>query len=493
MAYVKNTWIDRVGVTRYFESIDDDGAKILNPDYSQLTEIGTPVNADNMNHIEEGIAAGSFTKFDLKTTYAKDDLITTIEDGSPVIYKSLIDNNIGNALSNTDAWKKISLGGSGLDGKITNCITEIPQRIKVEKTTDGFVLKAGSQAIVPSGFEDDGVTPKFEYVTFESDVSFPATATVATQWVVYHNPSTQTCGRIETYYTESGTSSTLTTQWRVWYDTANNVVKRTDNSGATWVSGFSLPIMLMTNNGSKWTSVDTVFNGFGYIGQCLWVDKGVKALFADGRNEDGTLKNKEVVTTKIKINDETGLSSKVATFDSLGNIGSYGVDYYFVQDTPPTNWGNANARWFDTQNNLCYVTSNSGTTWNLEKVILLGSLMKTNTGNFTSMSIRKPLRVVDYGDLKEVVSIVETYKNGNSWYRVWSDGWVEQGGYKGANTNTITFLKSFKDYSYYLNILCIRNERTSGGYQWVSGRTPTNATLLLNEEPGFWYACGYKA
>ena len=55
MAYVKNNWVDREGVTRYFETIDNDGALIFTPDYTQITEIGTPVNADNMNHIEEGI------------------------------------------------------------------------------------------------------------------------------------------------------------------------------------------------------------------------------------------------------------------------------------------------------------------------------------------------------------------------------------------------------------------------------------------------------
>lgn len=59
MAYEKNIWVDRQGVTRYFETVDDDGALIFTPDYAQVTEIGTPVNADNMNHIEEGIAENS--------------------------------------------------------------------------------------------------------------------------------------------------------------------------------------------------------------------------------------------------------------------------------------------------------------------------------------------------------------------------------------------------------------------------------------------------
>ncbi len=113
MAYVKNNWVDREGTTRYFETVDSDGAKIFTPDYTQVTELGTPVNADNMNHIEEGIAAGSFTKYDTKATYALNDLVTVIEDASPAIYKSLQDNNIGNALSDSAYWEKISLGGGG--------------------------------------------------------------------------------------------------------------------------------------------------------------------------------------------------------------------------------------------------------------------------------------------------------------------------------------------------------------------------------------------
>lgn len=43
--------------------------------------------------------------------------------------------------------------------------------------------------------------------------------------------------------------------------------------------------------------------------------------------------------------------------------------------------------------------------------------------------------------------IVESYVNGSNWYRVYSDGWVEQGGYY-ASTGVVTFLKPFKDANY---------------------------------------------
>ena len=35
---------------------------------------------------------------------------------------------------------------------------------------------------------------------------------------------------------------------------------------------------------------------------------------------------------------------------------------------------------------------------------------------------------INKSDLIEVQSVIETYTNGTSWYRIWSDGWLEQGG-----------------------------------------------------------------
>ena len=124
MAYVKNNWVDREGTTRYFETVDSDGAKIFTPDYTQVTEMGTPVNADNMNHIEEGIEAGSFTKYNSMTTYSKDDLVTAIVENELKVYKSLQDNNNGFNLTDSTYWEEVEFAG-GID----------------TETLDQFVLK----------------------------------------------------------------------------------------------------------------------------------------------------------------------------------------------------------------------------------------------------------------------------------------------------------------------------------------------------------------
>ena len=101
----------------------------------------------------------------------------------------------------------------------------------------------------------------------------------------------------------------------------------------------------------------------------------------------------------------------------------------------------------------------------------------------------------------ETPCIVETYKNGTSWYRVWSDGWCEQGGILPGNEQNITiqFLKSYKDlpvihthvYGYYNQNLL------SGTADWqhITPRAVSlNSFTVCSSNYGTcWQACGYIA
>lgn len=99
--------------------------------------------------------------------------------------------------------------------------------------------------------------------------------------------------------------------------------------------------------------------------------------------------------------------------------------------------------------------------------------------------------------------LVDSYHNGTEWYRIYSDGWIEQGGrfYNNADVeNTISFLKPFKNTDYSLLI----NHGVSGKYATaLSGRhsdeawgyTTTNFQAQTYNAVGLnwivWSACGY--
>lgn len=205
-----------------------------------------------------------------------------------------------------DAGKDGVDGKSVFDGYATNCITEIPQDIKLGLNDGALTLKAGSRVYVPNGFEADGVTPKFDEVVIESDLAH--TLTLAGQWkVVFTNGDTAwgTGPRIDNYNTNiysGNTAPSVSSRSNLWYDTANNVMKTSYDNGASWVvSNCALPIGLITATTSGVSSIDQVFNGFGYIGSTVFALPNVKGLIPNGRNEDGSLRNIEFTVDKVAV------------------------------------------------------------------------------------------------------------------------------------------------------------------------------------------------
>ena len=93
--------------------------------------------------------------------------------------------------------------------------------------------------------------------------------------------------------------------------------------------------------------------------------------------------------------------------------------------------------------------------------------------------------------------ITESWSNGTSWYRKYSDGWIEQGGEytKERDTNiTVTFPVAFKDTNYTISTSqCSR--LTSSEAPVCDFTAKTNTGFAHNYaswgSKGGWYACGY--
>ena len=119
MAYLPNTWVDQ-NVQRpktYNFTQNDDGSTTLIDAFGNVTELGTPVNAGYMNHIENGIAGCAIRKYSTTETFIKGEWVQADLDGVQGLYESLTNNNLGNPLSDETKWKKVDLGGgSGTGG-----------------------------------------------------------------------------------------------------------------------------------------------------------------------------------------------------------------------------------------------------------------------------------------------------------------------------------------------------------------------------------------
>jgi hypothetical protein len=104
--------------------------------------------------------------------------------------------------------------------------------------------------------------------------------------------------------------------------------------------------------------------------------------------------------------------------------------------------------------------------------------------------------------LKSYVS--ETWKNGRSWYRKYSDGWIEQGGYinsgvAGSWKTTVSLHKAYTSASTYNVILTVDDIDPNGDRTQNCGigtYSKTSSSFSVAQENSgspyaSWYACGY--
>ena len=93
--------------------------------------------------------------------------------------------------------------------------------------------------------------------------------------------------------------------------------------------------------------------------------------------------------------------------------------------------------------------------------------------------------------------VTETYHSGTEWYRVWSDGWIEQGGRIQVQTSTyadVTLLKPFTDANY---MISFSHSSSGTGGQAESYAIQASVSYIRlgnscgNAQYFTWSACGY--
>ena len=100
--------------------------------------------------------------------------------------------------------------------------------------------------------------------------------------------------------------------------------------------------------------------------------------------------------------------------------------------------------------------------------------------------------------------IVETWNEGTEWYRVWSDGWIEQGGqsYNAVDSEiTIQLHKPYTNSDYFITQTTGFNgawsQAVTGWHIPATIVSVTNSSFIIHFYSGNglnirrWYTCGY--
>lgn len=336
---------------------------------------------------------------------------------------------------------------------ISNCITEIPQDIKLELNNGTLTLKAGSKVYIPNGFETS-VEPLYAWPVDDNEIYYTESETPAVGDKTFNEKGTYTGYKVhnvsgttltlqkgkdsdsvieqatvtrdtskDTYFSKpdiskpkfdvvilnsdqtfstgfnsnkvalfygghqrmsldrifSGdTMPSTTDNDNIWYDTSSNKIKTYKTASSSWIpfETCSLPIGLATanTNGTGFTTINQVFNGFGYIGSTDYALPGVKGLIPNGRNAGGSLKNIEFTVNNVLTITQTSDRNAYITLNS----NSIAVPTY-------SEFG------FDEENNY--------NTFNNTKIDLCnaGNITYSN-GRITSFTPKTVFHALDYND-----------------------------------------------------------------------------------------------
>ena len=277
--------------------------------------------------------------------------------------------------------------------QVANCITKIPQDIKLELNNGTLTLKAGSKIYAPNGV---GV---FDEVVIQSDYSQVANTSWTSGLLLYN----ETLNAIEVYPQSllfSGTEQPSESTY-IWYNTGAGSIKRYSNN--TMIENtITFPIAEFTGDGSKMTSI-SVFNGYGYIGSTIFVLPGVEGLIPNGRNENGGLNNTKFINNSIKTYESSGWASAKTNID-MYIVQVSGFQQQFTLQPIKRITLNKDATdeeltlSFVEKENQWYIYRRSTAVWNKTDVIIFGKLTFMANATLTSFNPKTTFQAIDRSD-----------------------------------------------------------------------------------------------
>lgn len=374
--------------------------------------------------------------------------------------QALVDASASAAAASAQEAANSAVAARPLSAKnITNCITAIPQDIKL-KLVDGVLkLKAGSKVYKANG----------ESITISEDLVAAQGGTNTGAFAFYRsdNNTVYTVIVSQTFSGATAPGSPVTTT--TWLDTEAKDVKVYD--GTQWVGGVSLPLCIFDNQDGKVTAVTQVFNGMGYIGNSVYALPGVKGLIPNGFNADGSLNNAEFEVANVLITTNTGSTDKRNIVFNNGWMGHPRQSYYNIED-------NRNYRTNNDETDIIITTT------------IIAAAVEYVKGRVTSLTPKTVFHAVDYNDYAEdiqkckLIAYDRGYNPGSvsgNFTAVLQD-WHERFSIPVADNVTITIDTSQLTFPeewytvifevYFTNGAKTVNLSYAGGIRWVNGLTP---------------------
>ena len=321
---------------------------------------------------------------------------------------------------------------------ITNCIVSYPENIKCSLINGVLTVYAGTKLVRPWGTIDlskdfpvgtilnnaykvidtEYINSKFYiYLELLKDTSYSDfNASVA------KNNCTQILlngvGGFAWYGNEkitSGTDNTADTSktYQMYYDTTlNRLLIDSELTGTFSLCEYTFPILNISREAGVCTAINQVYDGCGFFGKSVFVNRGVRALIPNGRNKDFSAINMDYTTKYFSHTlSSTACDDMVIAVTPSGDARGtcYQVDmstYTHGYKEPST------IRWYDPETNKYYLRKED--TWQHDPQFHVAYFSRTAT-TINKLSVRKPVQLADlndHGTKKEIINwLLPDYEN----------------------------------------------------------------------------------
>ncbi len=278
--------------------------------------------------------------------------------------------------------------------KISNCITKIPQDIKLELSSEGVLtLKAGSKYYVPKGVNT------YETVVVQNDITRSGGTTNPDEaMAAFIDKDTIRLRYLSTW--QSGPQVVSPVSSTTWWDTTTNAIRFYDSSGMIDRYG-SLPLAIIScDSTGKIISIDQIFNGFGFMGSTVYMLPGVEMSAPDGKNEYGKNNNLKWTSDRAisytrTINGGPFIGLVVSNAHNFDN----GFTSFVVsEDKPTTNY----TLWYKPSENILYTVVGGVATKRVGVVIWNEERDRTSPYKVTSMKVKSPVQLVKYDEFSDL-------------------------------------------------------------------------------------------
>ena len=208
-------------------------------------------------------------------TLADDGLSVTLSNPVTEEVSVLVEYFVG--MSNTvaeDLQKEIS--ESSTNNRLQDYILSNPNLLQYTVTGNTLTIKAGSKIIVPKGVGN------FNEIILNGDIS----STIPTGEKLLYTDGENLYYIEEDHVFAQATAPNAYGQM-LWFDTTENKIKYSSDTGASWTGLYAFPIDIVNEN----VVGDCFCNGINHFANCVWVAKGTTLSIPNGKNQDGSFKN----------------------------------------------------------------------------------------------------------------------------------------------------------------------------------------------------------